>query len=203
MSLPFIKEAGNRSMRQCEHWVGNEVASCISQLRSRWMVTEAPPGAESLHTCSSRYTLQHIWAAHFKKVSFFHNAGTNYLLTILSLSICRMSIKVVSDWFQSLKFKLTFSDLTLVPRKAGIAQANYGKKSHIHQPWLPKSQAHTKGSCPGPTCTRQRMGKEQRDQVTCARICWCCPTGDVSLTDITGVTPHLPIATCQGRQGRL
>lgn len=140
---------------------------------------------------------------HILKRFFFHNAGTNYLLTILSLSICRMSIKVVSDWFQSLKCKLTFSNLTLIPRKGGIAQASYGEESHIHQPWLPKSQAHTKGSCPGPTCTRHRMGKEQRDQVTCTRICWCCPTGDVSLTDITGVTPHLPVATCQGRRGRL
>lgn len=84
------------------------------------MATPATPGEESLHTCSSRYTLQHIWAMSFKKgLNVFRNAGTNCLLTVLSPGHCRMPIKVASDCFQSLMFRLTFGNLILASQKAG------------------------------------------------------------------------------------
>lgn len=131
MNLPFIKEAGNCSIRQFEQWVGNEVASCISQLRCRWMATAAPPTEESLHMCSSRYTLQRIWAIKksFKKgLNIFQNAGTNCLLTVLSPGICRMPIKVVSESFQSLTFKPTFGNLILTSQKGGASTGQLRKK---------------------------------------------------------------------------
>lgn len=132
MNLPFIKEAGNCSIRQFEQWVGNEVASCTSQLRRRWTATPAPPGEESFPTCSTRYTLQHTWAMSFRKgLHVFHNAGTNCLLTILSLGICRMPIEVLSDCFQSLMFKLAFSNLILVSQKAGDSTGQLQKRRVI------------------------------------------------------------------------
>lgn len=132
MNLPFIKEAGNCSIRQFKQWVGNEVASCISQLRCRWMATPAPPTEESLHMCLSRYMLQHIWATSFKKgLNIFQNAGTNCLLTILSPGICRMPIKVVSESFQSLVFKPIFGNLILTSQKAGGSTGQLWKKRVI------------------------------------------------------------------------
>lgn len=120
----FHQRAGDCSIGQSEQWLRDGVASCVGQLRHRWLDTPAPPGKESLHTCSSSYTLQHVWSVSFiKGPNIFHSAGTNNLLVILSPAFCRMPIR--SDHFQSLMFKLTFDSLI---HSSHIRQHSTGQK---------------------------------------------------------------------------
>lgn len=134
----FHQRAGDCSIGQSEQWVGNRVASCVSQLRHRWMATPAPPGKESLHTCSPRYTLQHIWSMSFKKgLNIFHSAGTSHLMVILSPVSCRIPIK--SDCFQSLMFKLTFDNPI---QSSQVGQHSTGQKESYLLILSTQRQAH-------------------------------------------------------------
>lgn len=146
-----------------------------------------PPGKESLHTCSSRYTWQHIWSMSFKKnLNIFHSAGTNHLPVILSPVICRMPIK--SDRIQSLLFKLTFDNFPNRVTQIGPERAIFVNPFH------PKGRHTQEAACP--TCTRQRpWSREPSDLYQNMLVSECCPTEDMLLTRATGVTPHLPIGT--------